>query len=281
MQTIYIGNTLINDVFLGSQRMDDLLAVYKPTDQSVINFSNATGITSADILQPLNTFVTTLKSNGIWNKLYAIYPFVGSDANSNKYNLINTGSYTGTFGGGWTYNSNGVTGNGSTNYFNTTFNPASSVTGFAQNHSLSFYSKTAGNNGYDLGIDQGGSDALYVMARYVDGKAYYGTDGNINVAVTSDEALGFFTATISGSNTNNKNMYRNSTAILTGTNTTYAAESSELYFGANHRVTPDGITDPSSRNYAYASIGKGLTSSEVSSYYTAVQTLQTSLNRQV
>jgi hypothetical protein len=31
MQTVYIGNTLINDVFLGSQRMDDALQIPAPT----------------------------------------------------------------------------------------------------------------------------------------------------------------------------------------------------------------------------------------------------------
>jgi len=48
MQTVYIGNTLVNDVMLGSQRMDDVFTLFTGNDQNLINFLNATGITNTN-----------------------------------------------------------------------------------------------------------------------------------------------------------------------------------------------------------------------------------------
>ena len=51
-------------------------------------------ITAASITDPtqqsaINTLVVNLKSYGIWNQMFAIYPFVGGTAASHKWNLKN------------------------------------------------------------------------------------------------------------------------------------------------------------------------------------------------
>ena len=50
MQTVYIGNTLVNDIFVGSIRMDDVLEINQGIDQNVRNFALAAGINDTPII---------------------------------------------------------------------------------------------------------------------------------------------------------------------------------------------------------------------------------------
>lgn len=77
------------------------------SDQDVINFINAAGITSQLEIIALNYLVLNLKSQGLWDKLNVIYPFLGGTAYSCKWNLkdpqdLDT-SFRLTFGGGITF----------------------------------------------------------------------------------------------------------------------------------------------------------------------------------
>ena len=51
MQTVYIGNTLINDVFLGSQRIDDVITPKPPLSVQylVVAGGGAGGVGSGDV----------------------------------------------------------------------------------------------------------------------------------------------------------------------------------------------------------------------------------------
>lgn len=75
-------------------------------------------ITDATQQEAVNDFVTDAKLLGIWNDLETIYPFIGGAATPHRYN-IKTGAADGTFYGGVTHNSDGVTFNGTTGYFDT------------------------------------------------------------------------------------------------------------------------------------------------------------------
>lgn len=67
---------------------------------------------------------TALKSHGLWTKLFALYPFVGINSTSQKWNLINTSTFPITWNGSPTFTTNGVTGDGTTAYANTGISPA-------------------------------------------------------------------------------------------------------------------------------------------------------------
>ena len=58
-------------------------------DLDVQAFLAATGIADATTIDALCALVTSLKADGIWSKLDAIYPVVGSTAATKKYNLKN------------------------------------------------------------------------------------------------------------------------------------------------------------------------------------------------
>ena len=86
-------------------------------------FITATAITNSTIITAINNLVVSLKSDGLWNKIYFLYPMVGGTATTHSYNLRNILSYQLTFNGTWTHSSNGALPNGSTGYADTLFTP--------------------------------------------------------------------------------------------------------------------------------------------------------------
>ena len=92
-------------------------------DADVTAFLSATAITDTTITSALDTLVVDLKAYGLWDKMKAIYPFVGGTAATHSYNLKNTAAHQITWFGGLTHDSNGVTPNGTNGYGNLNFNP--------------------------------------------------------------------------------------------------------------------------------------------------------------
>lgn len=95
---------------------------YDPNAQA---FITAAGITNTTQKNAVNQLVLDLKSYNLWTSLQAIYPFVGGTASTHKYNLKDprdlNAAYRITFGGGWTHNANGATGNGVNTYADTNY----------------------------------------------------------------------------------------------------------------------------------------------------------------
>ena len=57
------------------------------TDFDVINFIESTGLSNEIQISAINNLVLGLKSNNLWTKMQAIYPFVGGTAYTHKFNL--------------------------------------------------------------------------------------------------------------------------------------------------------------------------------------------------
>jgi len=100
-------------------------ADFAVVDGDAAAFITAASITDATQKSAINTLVSDLKTNSLWTKMRAIYPFVGGSAASHKYNLKNPldtdAAFRLTMNGGLTHDANGVTGNGSTGYMDTHF----------------------------------------------------------------------------------------------------------------------------------------------------------------
>jgi hypothetical protein len=282
MKTVYIGNTLINDVFLGSQRMDDVAQydLYTPTDQDAINFLNATGIKDTITERAINTLVVDLKQYNVWDKLYSMYPLVGGSSASCQYNLVNTSSLNLGFSGSWNFNDNGVSGSGTNNYAGTGFRPlTASYANVGTNLSLGVYVQTNITGGYDMGMDPIGDKDLYLISRYTNNLSYFYYTSSLTVANT--DAKGFWIGTISGSGANNQVIYKNGVSIASKTG---AGGNIDDIFGGGYLVLGAATNEPvesSRRLYGLSFIGKGLTSTNASNLNTAVQSFATSLGRNV
>jgi hypothetical protein len=218
-----------------------------------------------------------MKNYGIWNEMHAVYPFVGGTAETNKWNLKDTGSFIITASGNWNYSSNGVSSSNVNNdYLNTDFFVTTS-----NDLSLGIYSRTESSaSGYDMGstTPQSGGEQLGLIAKYPNGEFYWGIPtqiGGVTTPVTS--SLGFFQA----SRVSDTNLVGWVNEYATGSNTNGATPKDyrALWIGNINNVI--GQQDPSDRQYAYAYIGKGLSAQQLSDYNTLVQQFQQSLSRKV
>ena len=223
--------------------------------------------------------VLDLKSYGIWANMKAIYPMVGASAAACAQNLKSS-SFTGSFTSGWTFASTGATPNGTSAYMNTSFIPSSALGSQNSNH-ISFYSRTSGAASSQVEI---GSLTFIGTPSYFHQHIYY--TGNyyfvyLSTTTANDPAvansLGFFVGTRNTSTTTNA--FRNGTLLQAEAATSVALNSFNIYVGA---LNIDGsASNFSSKQCAFASLGDGMTNTEATNYYTAVQAFQTTLSRQV
>lgn len=111
----------------------------------------------------IQTFFTDIKASGIFSKAYAIYPFLGGVANSNKINAVNPGTYDLTFTGTWNHS---VTGSycaaSNSNYADTGFNISSSVADAESNLSFGGFGNSPQTNGY-WGVSGGGGAPTFLL----------------------------------------------------------------------------------------------------------------------
>lgn len=228
----------------------------------------------------VNTMVNSLQAAGIYTKFKIIYPMVGASAASCSQNLISS-SFTGSFIGGWTYSSNGVLGNATNTFIRTNFISLSEMT--ASNWHQSYYSRTNNTIGIDAGVgDVAGYPSTLMQIRTPSNTSFFvcGNFSNYGLGpFTVTDSTGFFVGSIL-SNTD-RTYYRNS--IVLGINT--ASISNVLYGGEViigaynvNNLTPQYFN---SKQCAFYTIGDGLTTSEANTFYSIVQTFQTSLSRQV
>jgi hypothetical protein len=253
-------------------------------DVNTLQFLTASGITDVTIGDAVNTLVVGMKSANIWNEMNAVYPFVGGTAETNKWNLKDTGSYMLTASGNWNYSSNGVSSSKAYNdYLDTNLPLTSSIFGgMVDDLSLGIYSRTDGVNGYDFGAwNPSGGDQIQLLAGSTYGTASinyrWGVSAQVPGVVTSDvtSSLGFFQA--SRTSTTNLVAWVNGYQVGTNTNINPTKAFSNLLIG---NIVALG-NDPSNRQYAYAYIGNGLNGTQLNAYNTLVQQFQQSLNRKV
>ena len=94
-------------------------------------FLTAAGITDPTISSAICTLVKSMKADGTWAKMSAIYPMVGGTATTHKFNLKNpadtNAAFRLSFVGGWTHSANGALPNGTNAYADTFFTPSVSL----------------------------------------------------------------------------------------------------------------------------------------------------------
>ena len=252
------------------------------SDSDAQAFITAATITDNTQKNAINQLVIDLKSANIWTKMKAIYPFVGGTASQHRWNLKDpralAGAYYLTFNGGVTHSSNGVQFDGATGYANTELIPATTIS--LNSTHISVYSRTNSTNNYaDIGVIQGGGTSyLQLLPKWSDNVFY----GQINDANFSDntvaDSLGLFVGNRQSST--GVKLIKNNTVTTSKTSSSIALPLVPLYLGArnNGNIT---VQNHSNRQHAFASVGDGLSDSEVTALYNAVNTFQVALSRNV
>jgi hypothetical protein len=225
----------------------------------------------------VNQLTIDMKSAGIWNSMKAVYPMVGASAAACAQNLKSS-SFTGTFNGGWTFASTGVTPNGTNAFMNTNLN-TNTLT--ITNSSFSLYLRTISINGAyptDLGAQSAALARYYTNYISIDSNSYFDI---YNRSSFSNSNVG--TGLIQYSRTSNtlaKLFYKNSYVNTNNDSTnSYSNPNLNIFLGAlNFNNVSQNF---SNRQIAFASIGDGITDTNASNFYTAVQAFQTTLSRQL
>jgi hypothetical protein len=260
------------------------------TDTDAQAFITVAAITDSTQQSAINTLVTQLKTYGIWTKMKALYPFVGGSATAHKFNLKDPrdldAAYRLTFSGGWTHSPNGALPNGTTGYADTKFIIAQVYPSSITNIHVSYYSKTNTNKyemigmqddsvgqGSQVYIQDNGAvqyySALNTNANSITLNKVQSSIGHYLTSRTSLTSLkGYRDGVIQGSNTNTSSSsnLRSTLPFVIGA-TIYKLSSIQYYYG--------------NKESAFASIGDGLTDAEAANFYTAVQTFQSTLGRQI
>ncbi len=270
------------------------------TDSDVLAFVAASGITSNTQKSAVNTLVTSLKGYSVWTKLNAIYPFVGGTESTHKWNLKDPrdldAAYRLSFSGGWTHNSNGITGNGTNAYANTYFSNFTT-----QVRALGVYTRNTTATGTYIGqvetLDSTDPEATQAFSEVLidTAGAQISTDINQgpNTTFLNNTNKSGLYAISSGSLTSQTSAYKNGTlnntiSINPGAN---SLVSRPLLIGALNNVSSldgvfvpgsDSITSYTNQNIAFAFVGgQYLSAAEMGNIHTAVQAYQTTLSRQV
>ena len=248
-----------------------------PDSQAFFDRVTAAGGTlSATEQVAVNTLLIALKEANIWDSMKAIYPMVGASAAACRQNLKSS-SFTGTFTSGWTFASTGIKGNGSSTGFNTNYLVDSS-NGFSMSNShLSHYSRTQAIGTYvDMGCGVGSN--FNNLFQEIGGN-YGGSLGSVNLNMPTVNTQGFI---IKGAtSTTNAKLYKNGSLVQTITTPQTFSNNINLNMYVGCQFRSNAPNEVSVRECAFASIGDGLTDTQASDLYTAVQAFQTTLSRQV
>ena len=248
--------------------------------QAVLDRSTALGYTAPSAAQQTlqNTLVTDLKTAGVWTKMKAIYPIVGGTASSHKFNLKDPrdldAAFRLTFTSGFTHSADGMVGNGTSATANTYLNPANDLASVDSN-SLSVYLNTGTSAAQHIEIGQNNNQWLSAIRWSGDQTYIYNPTNQVVIREPNTEARGLTINTRRA--INDFVFYRAGTLIGSNTSNRIASFPS----ASVHLGSAGGSSYYSNRRIAFASIGDGLTDSDISTFTTAINAFQTTLGRQV
>jgi hypothetical protein len=238
-------------------------------------FINAANITDSTQQTAITTLVNTLKTNNLWTKMIAFYPFIGGNATAHSYNLINVANYQLMFMGGGTHTSLGYVGNGTTGYAKTGIIPNNAFT--QNNIHLSYYSQTDGARGVDdIGVFQAVKAPIEVFMRFnsTTSLAYLNSSNGSFTVSTGRRYL-----VASRQSTSTVSVTNNGTTSSISSTSAVALPTIEIYIhSVNFNGTPSGYSNRTSSTITF---GQTLTNAEAQTLSAIVNTFNTTLGRNV
>jgi len=220
--------------------------------------------------------------NGIGaSKFDAVYPFCGGAAQSHKWNFMNPldtdAGFRGTFAGTVTHNASGITGDATTGYMDTKFNPSTHST--ANNiHFSVFVSAGTAAGRYGCNSDSNANNLLIGTA--ISGSDYircYGTGDDGQIVYSNSDRTDHFM--LSRRANNDFEAYKGGVSQLTKTGTTNLGDrpNANVYILAENAAGTAGSFADDTVNFV--TIGEGLTDAEVTSLYNGIVAFNTALSR--
>jgi hypothetical protein len=245
---------------------------------------NGDYIEDATISAATNTLFTELKSAGIYSKMYAMYPYVGSTSASHSINALLNKSYDISWVGGMTHGVSGSTGNGTNAYGNTNWN----YHNWAQDDiSCGVYQTTentsTNNEELQLGVFDGTPFRLQIQlnnTQLADAKYGVRTGSNTATYVNNNGNIdGNYILNRTGSTVGY--LYRNNSLVVTNTSSyTKPVSGNRDIFLFTLNLNGSAYSNSyANQTLSFSFMGQGLSNTEISALDGIINTFQTSLGR--
>lgn len=183
----------------------------------------------------IDRLITTLKNDGNWDKLDVLVILAASDSQSSLLDwkdlqdgaLVNAPTFE---------SDRGFTGDGSTSYVNTQFNPSSDAVNYLQDDaSHGVYTRTNSSvNPNDMGLIDASSDGGRIIARSLSGTLFFQINSDTSPSSAVADSLGLHTATRSANNL--QEGFKNGASVATGADTSEARLDGEFYVLCRNRL---------------------------------------------
>lgn len=224
-----------------------------------------------------NNLIVDIKNAGVWDKLDALYIFAAHDSQAARLNIKNPGTYDLTVGGGSpTFTTDAYYSfNGSTDWFDTNFNPATAGGNYSQNSaSLGIWSATGGTRtnamGYQVNTSEGGT----FLSPHTSGDRFQFIINQISISNVGSSgtpwtnSTGLFSANRSGASATQAYWNGSAQSVASnGNQTSIAIPSNSFRIGIIRASGTFGTIDASA-----AFMGSSLTATEHEDLYTAIDT---------
>ncbi len=268
--------TCQNQMFFGNKN------VSVSYDSDAQAFFTAAGITDGTQKTAVNTLVLGLKSNSLWTKMIAIYPFVGGTASTHKYNLKDPrdldAAYRLTFGGTVSHGSSGADPNGSTGYANTYIVPSVVFSDVLNHVSVYITESPTAADMQEIGVRGANNEEMGMQTR-ISGNLFYPVIGGGSFPNASNSTAGYFIANKQTSG--NTEGYKNGTEVVDGAQSSGALPNTNSIFLFCMVGNFASTTRHSDRNTAFVTIGTTLTEAQAATLNTLVEAYQDALSRGV
>jgi len=225
-----------------------------------------------------NAFEQELIDAGITSDMYVMYPFRGGDSTKNSFNFMAHGSNQLTYFGGLTHSNNGMLGNGTSGYADTSWSPF--VSGVQSNIGMTYCSRTNRTKDYgSLGCyDSVSILNLMILSRFSTNtvQSRINNQGYTGLTVTGvTDSSGVWT--MERINSSSQTIYRNGASIGSASSTSVVLPNFNFFVMATNN---SGFAQYyNNEEYSFLAIHKGLGATKVALFHTAIQNLQTYLGR--
>jgi hypothetical protein len=256
---------------------------------AVVN-AGGTGITES-VSAATRTLFTSLVSNGLYSKMFAMYPMLGGNAAGCKFNAVNPVDTDAAmrlgFNGGLTFSSTGVLPNGTNGFANTSRSPSAFWP--SGNWHISFYSRTDSSAvGCDIG-SQRASDGKHSAVLYTKQNStllFFGAEGGSgsscvgNLQPANANSTGFYVGSTCCNDISSRNLWvTKNGAQIASKNVScnnFAPDDPAYLFALDAGNIAYSF---SNRECAFSSIGTSLSTAEISTFTTIINTWATAIGR--
>lgn len=247
-----------------------------PLDGDTIRFLDASGLTGQNEIFAIDTLVKELKYAQLWNKFQIIYPFVGTTAALQKWNLKDprdlNAAYRITFVGSGTHDTRGYTSVG--NVYGNTNLIGTSIGASLNNFHVSYYIKDNAVTGvFDMGTR---NNTLWLSSNFRNAGGNFASRAYNNTNSEMPHSYTTGLATVSRLSSANYLSAVND-VNATHTQTSTGRPAFNLVFGAYNDF--GNVSQFVNRTFQFFSVGNGITAAEHNTLWKIVEKYQANLNR--